>query len=73
MPRRSPRRQARSVQLTALTPSQIATMLSRASGIQVPEAWIQEDVAAGAPVNPDGTMHVIHYAAWLVRALADGR
>jgi len=66
------RGRARTAQLTALSPSQAATVLTRACGTPVTAAMIQEDIAAGAPVNPDGTLHMIHYAAWLVKGLADG-
>jgi len=33
----------------------------------VTEAMLQDDVAAGAPTNADGTLNLVHYAAWLVR------
>ena len=29
------------------------------------EDALQGDIEAGAPVNPDGTMHLVHYGAWL--------
>jgi hypothetical protein len=28
---------------------------------------LEADIAAGAPANADGTMNLIHYAAWLAR------
>lgn len=28
---------------------------------------IEADIAAGCPVNPDGTVSLLAYAAWLVR------
>ena len=27
--------------------------------------WLEADVAAGAPTNDDGTINLVHYAAWL--------
>jgi len=30
----------------------------------VPE-WIADDIAAGAPKNPDGSINLVHYVAWL--------
>jgi hypothetical protein len=27
---------------------------------------IARDIEAGVPVNPDGTINLVHYAAWLV-------
>lgn len=47
-----------------LTPKQMATVLSKAGG-QSTEQQIREDIAAGAPTNADGTLHLVHYAAWL--------
>ena len=31
---------------------------------------LEADVAAGAPTNADGTLNLVHYAAWLVKELA---
>jgi hypothetical protein len=45
-------------------------LLTRAGGQPVTEALLQADLDAGAPVNPDGTINMIHYAAWLVREMA---
>jgi len=28
---------------------------------------VRQDVADGAPTNPDGTLNLIHYAAWLAK------
>jgi len=28
---------------------------------------VRSDIDAGAPVNPDGTMNLVHYAAWLAK------
>jgi hypothetical protein len=33
---------------------------------------IQKDIDAGAPVNANGTMNLVHYMAWLARMIADG-
>jgi hypothetical protein len=30
----------------------------------------QADVDAGAPTNGDGTINLVHYAAWLVKEMA---
>ena len=34
----------------------------------------QNDVAvdAGAPLNAEGTLNLVHYAAWLVKEMAGG-
>jgi hypothetical protein len=33
---------------------------------------VQKDVAEGAPAAADGTMNLVHYAAWLNGKMADG-
>lgn len=56
----------------ALTPDDAAKLLTGAFGQAVDMTAIQEDIAAGAPVNADGTVNLMHYAAWLVRELNRG-
>ncbi len=52
---------------TALAVQDLARLLARAGGKAVSVEMLNADIAAGAPVNPDGTMNLIHYAAWLVK------
>ena len=33
---------------------------------------IRRDVEDGAPQNPDGTINLVEYAAWLVKEMASG-
>jgi len=40
-----------------------ADEVARALG--VPREWLEEDMEAGAPRNADGTVNILHYAAWL--------
>ncbi len=54
----------------AIGPADLARLLSAAAGVQIDEDGIRDDIDAGAPVNPDGTLNLVHYAAWLVRQLA---
>jgi len=61
-----------SVKLTALPLVDVATLLSRSGGKAVTVETLQADIAAGAPANPDGTMNLIHYAAWLAREVVRG-
>jgi hypothetical protein len=56
----------------ALTVPQVARLLTRAGSSAVTEAMIQADLAAGAPANPDGTINLVHYAAWLVKEMSGG-
>jgi hypothetical protein len=57
----------------ALTPADAARLLSKAGGQPVRVEAIQADLAAGAPVNTDGTINLVHYAAWLVQEAEHGR
>ncbi|HTU24917.1 MAG TPA: hypothetical protein VMF30_05945 [Pirellulales bacterium] len=56
---------------SALTPLNAARLLSKASGHSITVEAIQVDLAAGAPANADGTINLVHYAAWLVREMAE--
>lgn len=48
----------------ALDRQQLVKVLAAAGGKTSPTD-IDEDLAAGAPQNADGTFHLIHYTAWL--------
>ena len=54
------------LKMTALSLADVATLLSRVGGKPVTAEMIRADINAGAPANVDGTMNLIHYAAWLV-------
>lgn len=56
------------VGITAITPDMLATILTRAGG-HVTTEMIEADIAAGAPMNADGTMNLVHYAAWLAQEM----
>ncbi len=56
--------------LSALPIEQVAALLKHAGSQITDEERIHADIAAGAPVNPDGTMNLVAYGAWLVRELA---
>ena len=56
----------------ALAVADAARLLAKAGGQPVTEAMLRADLAAGAPANPDGTLNLVHYAAWLVREGARG-
>lgn len=49
----------------ALTTEQLAELLTKACGRKLAPATIHTHVAAGAPTNADGTLHLVHYTAWL--------
>jgi len=49
-----------------------AKLLSAVGGSPVTEEMLREDLGLGAPANADGTLNLVHYAAWLVREVARG-
>ena len=54
----------------ALRLADVARILSASGQRQVTVEVIEADVDDGAPVNPDGTMNLVSYAAWLVQEMA---
>ena len=60
------------LRLTSLSMEDAAQMLTKGGGVRMTAADLQADVDAGAPLNPDGTISLIVYTAWLVRELSDG-
>ena len=57
------------VHLTALTVEDAALLLSKGAGRPITPDCLREDIEAGAPTNADGTINLVHYAAWLVKEL----
>lgn len=56
----------------ALSLVDAAAVLSRAGTTPVTVAMLQQHVDDGMPLNPDGTINLVTYAAWLVREIANG-
>ena len=56
----------------ALAVADAACLLAKAGAWPVTEEMIHADLGAGAPENADGTINLVHYAAWLVREMAGG-
>ncbi len=52
---------------TALPIPDLVKIMRNAGSRYVSEDAIRKDINSGAPVNPDGTMNLVHYAAWLVK------
>lgn len=55
-----------------LTPEQAAKLLSAAAKIRIQPEQIAEDLEAGSPTNTDGTINLVHYAAWIVKEMGRG-
>ncbi|MBI3465601.1 MAG: hypothetical protein HY000_21490 [Planctomycetes bacterium] len=53
----------------SLTAADAALLLARIAGQPVTVEMLQADINAGAPTNPDGTLNLVHYAAWLVKEM----
>ncbi len=62
-------RQASGLNPQALRLDDLAQILSAMGPKPVTVEMLQADIDDGAPVNHDGTMHLLHYAAWLVREM----
>ena len=52
---------------TTLSVENAAKLLSELGGWPVATEMNRADIDAGAPLNADGTVNLVHYAAWLVR------
>ena len=56
---------------SAVSVAAAARLLSAAGSREVTPEHIQDDIDAGAPTNGDGTINLVHYAAWLVKEMAN--
>jgi len=54
----------------ALPVEAAARLLTAAGGVRVDVEQIRSDIDAGAPTNADGSINLMHYAAWLVQQMA---
>lgn len=52
------------------TPALAAHILARAGGRPVSVDMIEADLDQGAPTNPDGTVNLVHYTAWVIKAMS---
>jgi hypothetical protein len=57
--------------VTALSLADAALLLTRAGTTTVTVEMLNGDFARGAPVNADGTLNLVHYAAWLVKVVKE--
>jgi len=58
------------LKVTAISAADLAAVLSKCAGKHVTVDAIRYHIEAGAPVNADGSLNLVHYAAWLVMDLA---
>jgi uncharacterized ferredoxin-like protein len=62
-------REAAGLNPNALSLADAARLLARVGGQAVTVEMLQADIAAGAPTNADGTINLVHYAAWLLKEM----
>lgn len=55
---------------TAMSVADTGRVLSKLWRQPITEDMLQADLADGAPRNPDGTINLVHYAAWLVKEMS---
>ena len=55
------------IRLTALPKEAVVRLLRNAGSSTISAEALEADIAAGAPVNPDGTVSLVEYAAWLCK------
>lgn len=56
----------------ALSLADVARILTASGWKPVTVDMVRDDIDDGAPTNADGTINLIHYAAWLVKEMAGG-
>ena len=56
----------------ALSQADAARLLARSSGQPITFEMLQADLDDGASSNADGTINLVHYAAWLAKEMASG-
>ena len=54
----------------ALDIADLARLLRSSGSRHASEDAVRADIEAGAPTNPDGTVNLVHYGAWLARQVA---
>lgn len=54
----------------AMSLADVARLLSKIGRASIDIDMLRADVAEGAPTNPDGTINLVSYAAWLVKEMA---
>lgn len=58
-----------SIDPTHLTIEQLTQLLNSVTRERISREDIERDLAAGAPVNTDGTVNLVQYSAWQIREM----
>jgi hypothetical protein len=54
----------------ALSAEDVARVLTASGWKPVTPEMVRDDIEDGAPTNPDGTINLVSYAAWLLKELS---
>jgi len=60
----------KSINPAAMPLADAARLLSKVGGQPITEDMLRADLEAGAPTNADGTLNLVHYAAWMLKEMA---
>lgn len=53
--------------IQSIQKDELIRVLTRSGSRTATPERLEEDIAAGAPVNEDGTINMIAYAAWILK------
>lgn len=56
----------------ALTKEEVVTVLRHSGSRTISKEALEADIESGAPVNEDGTVDIIAYAAWILKGNGNG-
>ena len=71
-PTHSPQPNGPTLNPAAMSVAEVAKLLSAGGGKKITPEQVQADLDAGAPVNANGTINLVHYTAWLLREMQTG-
>lgn len=54
-----------------ITKENFVTAMRRSGSRTLTLERLEADIAAGAPVNADGTINILKYVAWIAKGLGD--
>ena len=60
------------LKITAIDQDKLIEILRKSGSREMSPEALTADIAAGSPVNEDGTINMIEYAAWLIKEASRG-
>ncbi len=58
--------------IAKLTKDEVVRLLKGQGSRTITEETLAADIASGAPLNEDGTVNLIEYAAWILKGNLNG-